>query len=147
VRLKLHLESWDMSKPLNPVEEGIIAKQLAVALLDGSPVSQAAKAVGIELSVARRIVKSEAFKELVNKAGDDSLLPALAEAKNKLAKLTSKAIKVIEYQLDENNLDAAKIVLKAVGVDKDDGKAEQDTVLNIIMPGATEPKSIDVEVE
>ena len=135
-----------MAKVLNPVEEQVVAKSLAAAMLDGTPVTQAAKLIGIELSVARRISKSDTFKDLVSQIGNDELTPALAKAKSKLAKLTDKAIRVIEHQLDANNLEAAKIVLKAVGLDQQEEKKDQDTNITVIMPGDRSPKHVDVEV-
>lgn len=119
-----------------------MARQLAAVMLDGTSVTQAAKQLGLPLATARRIVKTDGFKFLVSKVGEDELGPALAKAKSKLAKLTDKAVRVIENQLDQDNLEAAKMVLRAVGLEKQEEKQEQDTLIQVVLPGVSEPKTI-----
>lgn len=135
-----------MSKPLSPVEEQQ-AKALATAMIAGSTITAAANAINIPLSTAKRISKSEIYRSLVEDIGESELGPALAKAKSKLAKLVDKAIRAVESNLDKDSLDAAKIVLKSVGLDQQEQKKDQDTNITVIMPSGNEPRTIEVDVE
>lgn len=129
------------------VEVEILTKQVAAALIGGATQSEAAKQLAIPLSTVRRIAATPEFKELLAKVGDEELAPVLAATKTKLARLANTAIKVVEYHLKENNLEAAKLILKAIGLEKPEEQRVGDTTLTVVLPGASETNVIEVDSE
>ena len=129
------------------VEIEVLTKQVAAALIGGATQAEAAKQLAIPVSTVKRIAATPEFKELLAKVGDEELAPVLAATKTKLAKLANTAIRVVEYHLKENNLEAAKMVLKAIGLEKPEEQRASDTTLTVVLPGSPEAAAIEVKSE
>lgn len=118
-----------------------LTRQVATIMLSGASVAECAKRLSISPNAVRTITGSDAYKDLVKVVADEELGPALAKAKAQLARLSTKAVAAIERALDEGSardaLQAATIVLKAVGLHEDE-KQQQDTMINIVMPNGIE---------
>jgi len=81
---------------------------------------------------------------------EDSLAPALSQAKAQLARLTTKAIKAVERALDEGSardaLQAASIVLKSVGL-HEEKEQQSDTSITVVLPSGLEPVTYEIKGE
>lgn len=130
------------------VIDEVLTRQVAAASLDGSSAMQISKNLKISYSLVRDIVASAKFKEVLEKAGEQELAPALARAKGQMARLVSKAVKAIERALDEGEhsdaLKAASMVFRAVGLDEQE-KKDQDTNITVVLPGGTLDNVIEVK--
>lgn len=146
----------DMRSMDQTVVDEALTRQVATVLLTGASVTDCARQLAITPSAVRKIQSSDRFKDLVKATSEESLAPALAEAKAKLAKIAGKGVRVLEKAMD-NYLDsgtggrdaiqAAMTSLKAVGLHEEDQKP-QDTQINVILPGGTEhPLTIEVPNE
>lgn len=142
------------TKDLRSMDETVVnealSRQVATVMLSGASVADCAKRLSLSPNAVRKITGSDRYKDLVKVVADEELGPALAKAKAQLARLSTKAVAAIERALDEGSardaLQAATIVLKAVGLSEDE-KQQQDTSITVIMPGAAEPTTIEVQSE
>lgn len=125
------------------VNEMIITQVASLAIA-----GQSASAIGRQLGMSSRFVSKVLahpdYKALMQRTADKELVPVIVRAKAELAKLVNKAIKVVEEQLDDGNLQAAAMVFKSIGLDETSDKAG-DTSINVILPGAAPRETKDVD--
>lgn len=125
-----------------------LTRQIATVMLTGASVSECARQLSLSVPAVKRITESDKYKQIVADTAEDELGPALAKAKAQLARLSTKAVKAIEKALDDGGhreaLQAASIVLKAVGLSEDE-KQQQDTQITVVMPGAEAPVTFEVQ--
>lgn len=133
------------SNEATDVQELTTAAKVAALALSGVQTQAAiAKQLGISPARVSKVVKSQAYKELIEKSVDKTLVSALDSARAEMAKLTKEAVRVIAERLKGNDLDAAKMVLKGIGLDSQDNKP-QEAAINIIMPGAESPVTVETK--
>lgn len=132
------------------VVDEALTRQVATIMLSGASVTDCSKALSITPAAVRRITGSDKYKELVTVTAEDSLAPALSQAKLQLARLTTKAIKAVERALDEGSardaLQAASIVLKSVGL-HEEKEAQSDTSITVVLPSGLEPVTYEIKGE
>lgn len=128
------------------VVDEVLTRQVATIMATGATVGQCAKQLNISNAAVKRITSSAKYREIVLKSAEVDLAPALAEVKSKLSKLSSKAVRVLEKAMDRavedgegvrEALEAAKVVLKAVGL-SEEKETQQDATINIMLPGGIE---------
>lgn len=132
-------------KPKLIVDE-LISRQVAAIAIINPNVTDIAKQLNISKELVRRVMDSRQFREILIDIGDSSLGPAIAKVRSQTAKLVNKALKVIEDKLDEGDLDAAKVVLKVLGVDNQEEK-HQDTNLTVVLPNTVQASTIQQTIE
>lgn len=145
------------TKDLRSADETVVneafTRQVATVMLTGASVTECAKQLALSTAAVRKITQSDRYKEIVAETAESELGPALAKAKSQLARLSTKAVTVIERTLDKyiedgvggrDAINASTIVLKAVGLHEETEKQQEQT-LTIIMPGAAnEPVTYEV---
>lgn len=126
------------------IQDEVFTRQIAAACLDGPKLSHSdiARQLNISPALVRKIVLSPRFREIVEEAAEETLKPALARARWRMAKLADKALNVIEQNLDDGNLQAALAVLKGIGMDQTQEKTS-DTHLTVVLPGAKTETAVD----
>lgn len=125
------------------IAEAVLHKKLA-ALLISNPsmrISQICKETGLSRYEVNKVLKNDAFQDLLQDTGGKELMSVVDKAKAKLSRLVDKAIAVVEKRLDKDDLEAAKMVFKATGIEKSEEKPV-DTSINLILPGASNEHSI-----
>lgn len=132
------------NEPIDAVEVSTAAKVAALALSGIASQAAIARQLGISPARVSKVVKSDAYRELIQKSVDKSLVSALDEIKTGMARLSKEAVRVVMEELKNNNLEAAKMVLKAMGFDNGENKT-QDASINIIMPGAETPVTVETK--
>lgn len=149
-----------MSKNINHINETVVdealTRQVATIALTGSSVSEIAKQLAITPAAVRKIQNSDKFKDLVKATSEESLAPALAEAKAKLSKIAGKGVRVLEKAMDNyleagtggrDAIQAAMTALRAVGL-HEEAEKQQDTNLTIVLPSTgSDPLTIEVPNE
>ncbi len=133
-----------------------LTRQVATFLLTNASVADCAKALGISASSVRTVTDSPRYKELIAEASTEELGTLLIKTKTRLAKLSEKAVKVVEKAMDSaldgtgsmrEGLAAAQVALKATGL-HEERETQQDSTINIIMPAGTEqPVTFEVKNE
>jgi len=133
-------------KKLSDLEKDIIAKKMvAIMLVDPlTPITVMAEQFGISRHIIGRIKNSEFFQNMLQAQANHELGAVIETGRNGLAKLVSKAIKVVEARLDDNDLEAAKTVFRAVGIERMEEKP-QDTNITVVLPGGINEKVIEVK--
>lgn len=130
-----------------PLEaQEILCKQLINIRLTGATKKDAAVALNIPESSVRTLESSDLHRRLLAEASGD-LTDIIANTRAELAKLSPDAVKAIKETLKDGShrdkMQAATIVLKAVGLHEDD-KSSVDTNLTVILPGGEQVKTIEV---
>ena len=134
------------------VIDEVLTRQVAAASLGGTSVADIAKELAISAASVRKIQGTPKYKELVTRAGEEELGPLLAKAKAGLARLSAKAVKVVEKAMDSaldgsgsmrEGLAAAQVALKATGI-HEEKEAQQDTQIIIKMPDGVSPVTYEV---
>lgn len=147
------------TKDLRSMDETVVnealTRQIATVALGGASSTEIGKQLGISPVAVRKIQSSDRYKDIVAEAAEAELGPALAKAKAQLARLSTKAVKVIEGTLDKyieegtggrDALAAATVVLKSVGLHEEQDK-QQDTQITVVLPGGAEPVTYEVKSE
>lgn len=147
------------TKDLRSMDETVVSealtRQVATIMLGGSSVADCAKRLSISPNAVRTITASDRYKDIVAKVSKESLGPALAQTLAMMTALGPKAVKLVEKAIDDaldgtgsmrDGLDAVGKVHKAMGLGSDD-RPQQDTSITVIMPGAAEPQTIEVQSE
>lgn len=119
-------------------------KRVAAMAIAGGTKGAIAKSLGLSVYAVGKIFKSEEFKSLVETTGDDAISTSKAMVRTEIARLGRKAVLVIEKNLDKHNLEAAKAVLRALGLDGADKDGADKGAFTLILANKQEPKSIVV---
>lgn len=135
-------------------QDNVLTKEIAMQELSGRTIPQIVRTLGITAATVKKIMASEAYKQEVSSLADTELGPALAKVKSNLAKLTGKAVQVLDKAMDRaistgegmrEALEASKVVLKSVGLHEEQ-EAQQDQSITIVMPSGIE-QVVTYEVE
>lgn len=117
----------------------VLTPRIAALSFQGKKLSEIADIENLQTQAVRRIMESDRYKDLLASA-----------AKGRFSQLVGMAADVIEDVLKtgsgRDRLNAAVIVLKINGLAEEQEKT-QDQTLNIIMPGAARPTTIEVKQE
>jgi hypothetical protein len=135
-----------MSKEEKPeiIIDAVLTKKAALLVLAGKDsILGLSKELGLSRWATKKLVDSQEFKAHLTNLSEAELLPLVQEMRQSIGKLGKKALQVLENHLDDNNLEAVKLVLKTMGLMENEVK-QADTTLNVILPGSTE-KVIEVE--
>jgi hypothetical protein len=116
--------------------EELVSRIADLAVKDNSAVD-ISKETKLSYPIVRKIMRSPEFQEACR-----------GIALQNFSMRLGKAMAVVDRQLAEGNLDAAKLVFKAAGVaeleKQEKVKTEQQLV--VVLPGASQPKEITSEV-
>lgn len=135
-------------------QDNVLTKEIAMQELSGRTIPQIVRTLGITAATVKKIMASEAYKHEVSTLADTELGPALAKVKSNLAKLTGKAVQVLDKAMDRaistgegmrEALEASKVVLKSVGLHEEQ-ETQQDQSITIVMPSGIE-QVVTYEVE
>ena len=115
------------------VEEQLVLKKLAALCDTGLTQKQMAKECNITVHQVQRIMRTDDFKELVCKLGDDYLSESKKKWNTGVAKLLDKCLSVLRDQLDAGSLEAVKISLKSLGIGNEEQRVGE-TNISVILP-------------
>jgi hypothetical protein len=129
------------------ISEELLIRQVAALTLSGvNSINGVAKQLDVSRHQVRKVLAHPEYKKLLEELADKELLPVLMDMRSRIAKLGAKSIDVLSSHLDEGSLDAVKLVFKALGLEQQE-KAAGDTSIQVILPGASEEKSVEVDFE
>jgi hypothetical protein len=124
------------------------AKMRLLAQLKLSNVSNedAAKQLGITIYQVRKLEERDEFRDVIKELTEDMVKVAAQQWKGSVSKLIPKALSTLEKGLDQGKLDAVKIILTSIGLDKVEQTASGGT-LQVILPDYNKGRDINVEVK
>ena len=106
------------------LNETVIKKAAAMAAA-GVTKAEIGRQLGLSQYWRTKLYKDELFKKTVAEIGEDAVSSAKAFTRGELSRLAKKAVTAIEKNLDKHSLEAAKTVLRALGLEQakeDDNK-------------------------
>ena len=133
-----------MSKPDTPITQQKIVEMATLVFAANPTVHELRAATGLSANQQRTAKQSETYKKAVEALTQELISTARSAAVGKLAQMIDPALTVVLNNLKKDNLEAAKIVFKALGVEETE-KAQQDTQIQIVLPGQKLEKVIDSE--
>lgn len=92
-----------------------------------------------------KLLRTDEARAIIEGIQEKTERAAVAYLKSKLCDLVDLTIKVIKSNLEEGNLNAVPLVFKALGVEsKNEGMSAQQQTIQVILPNAREPQTIEV---
>lgn len=130
-------------KPIDPALRGRVATLKAL----GKTNDQIIEETGLSKFVVQKVLRSPESQALIKAVDETFINSQLMLLKTELARLINKAVKVIEKNLDENNLEAVKVLFKGVGAEAKVESGESNQNITVIMPGVKTEKIVEVTDE
>lgn len=121
-------------------------KILAQLKLTGIKNEDAAKQLGLTVYQIRKMEEKEEFKDLIRELSEQMVKEAVNTWKGSVSKLIPKALAALEKNLDLGKIEAVKVVMSSIGLDKVENQNSGGT-LQVILPDYTKvEKKVDVEI-
>lgn len=108
-------------------------KILAQLTLTGVNNKEASTKLGISEYAVRKIQETEEFKAELRSLSDEMVRVASSTWKGAMGRLIPKALVALEKGLEAGKIDAVKVVMTSIGLDKVDN-APQSGTLQVILP-------------
>lgn len=128
-------------KPGAHLANEALTKQVASLMATGVPQSQIAKSLKIAVGTVKRLSETDLAKRVMLEIGEEVVHTAKVWVRANAARLKEKMIKNLEYNLEQNNLNAVPITMKILGFGEE-VKDDKPANYVIVMPGAEQPRSI-----
>lgn len=132
-----------MAAPTKEISSEIV-RQVATRRAMGVPLRDLSKEFGLPVYTINKAINSDMGKAIVKEVIDNAVAGAVIQARRGLSDLVEASVQVIKDQLAEGNLEAAKMVLKGIGLDQAEKQdLAQQQAITVILPGKAEPKDIE----
>jgi hypothetical protein len=120
-------------------------KIIAQLKLSGIKNEEVAKQLGLTVYQVRKVEEREEFKFAIKDLADDMVRTAASMWKGAMGKLIPKALAALEKGLDAGKIDAVKVVLTTLGLDKMENTPNTGT-LQIVLPDYQSKKETVIDV-
>lgn len=134
-----------VAKDIDQVIEEAQHKRIATLLIAGGTRTGIAKELGCTKYHVDKVMRSEEFKLYLKELSDECVNTALNTWKSSMSDLIPEALSVLKHHLKEKNLEGVKLVMKAIGAEKQE-QAVQSSAITVVLPNLEEPKPVDIEV-
>lgn len=127
----------------DPIQDEILAAKIA-AITVATPsvgIKALSTQLGVGITVVRRILASEGYRSLMSNMARGQIAPILDKVKSDIFNLGQEAVRVLKARLADDDLEAAKVVLKVMALDAP-VDAQPDTQLTVIVPGVRQEKEV-----
>lgn len=128
---------------LTPELKTKLAIEVATMRIAGASIQAISKELGISRHSVNALCKTDIYKSVFDEIREHAVKTAKGVAVNRLSALVDKAVEVVEQNLDDGKLEAAKLVFEAIGV-KQQEEQKSDTTINLIVPGQKQEQVIEV---
>jgi hypothetical protein len=98
-------------------------------------------------SKVRRALETQQCKDIVREINEVAVETAVAIAKSGLSKLAKKAVEVVSANLEDDNLNAAVVVFKSLGIDQQDSSPKGQQNITVVLPGVAEKPAQEIQIE
>ena len=117
---------------LQAVTDGQL-KILAQLKLTNVPNEEAAKQLNMTVYQVRKVQEKPEFQDAIRNLSDEMVRTSALIWKGAMGKLIPKALSVLESNLEKDKLEAVKIILTSIGLDKVEANTSSGTV-QVILP-------------
>lgn len=108
-------------------------------------ITKIAKELKLTQHYVSRILDSDEFKLKLRETADEMSVQAISTWKVNISHLVPKAVEVLKTALDKDDLEAVKLVVRSLGIEKQEANVQQGNI-TVVMPDFT-PKQVQSEVE
>ncbi len=141
-----------MSKPLDqldPESKALIREtqiqQVAHMLMAGNIVRDIAAATGLSTQQVNKMTAKDDFKAYLREYSEKMVATAANTWKGAMMERIPIALKALDKSLKAGDLEAVKIMMRTLGVDKLPEQSQQAQSLQIILPDYNNTKVVEVE--
>lgn len=120
------------------------AKIVASYMLQGHTILEIAEKTGLTKHRVEKLYKSDELKKHLSTISDQLVSVAASTWKGALMERIPKALAVIDKKLNEGDLEAVKIIVKSLGIDKQENP-DRGGSLTVVLPEFKREKDIDAE--
>lgn len=126
-----------------------IIKAIATRKALGTSVRELSKEFGYSNVVINRALSTEIAKAIQKEIVESAVTGAVAVVRRELADLVPLTLQAVRAQLEDNSLEAVKIVYRALGMEQQEEKQGNATqAIQVILPGAQAPiKDVANEIQ
>lgn len=122
----------------------LVLAEVAMLAITGAKASDIGAIMGLNAMQIGRVQRTPEYQKLFQDLVDRHLSSIIKRTRAQLAAMANTAVEVVKYHLEDNSLDAAKLVFKAMGLEQLETD-HNDTHIQIVMPGAEAPKVVATE--
>lgn len=119
-------------------------QHIATLLVAGLTVKQIAEDVKLSQKQVGQIIGTEEFRLVLREYADKLVGAAANTWKAAMNTRIAKALKVLDNRLEKDDLEAVKLVMKSIGVEKM-SETQQSGTLQIVMPDLNKSTIIEVK--
>lgn len=131
----------------DPALKDAVTKQVAALRISGMSKEEIANKIRISRRQVDNVIKSDEYKVIITEIGESAVMEAKNVLKRRVSELVPQAYEALKNNLAEDNMEAVKVVFKAVGLEQKEESAQGDTSITILMPGQQEPKDVNADIE
>lgn len=107
----------------------------ATQLIAGTPKTKIANMLGMTPKALDKMIHSEDFRGFMQEYSSSLVNAAANTWKAAMLDRIPDALKVLDKHLKDRNLEAVKVVMKSVGLDKVQPEAQANTAITVVLPG------------
>lgn len=122
----------------------VTCRKVAMLAVTGQSQTQIMAELGLTRGMLKKVLDDPICSKAIAEAGDEIAKAATTQIKKALGQMTTLALKALEGNLRDGNMEAVKVHFKAMGVLTEAPIAPQDTTIQVILPGQDGPTTIEV---
>lgn len=126
------------------VDSANIAR-IAPLRLANSGINKIAKELNLTGHYVSKIIDTVEFRTALSAIAEEASTHAISSWKHSVAQLVPEAIEVLKASLADNDLEAVKLVMKSLGIEKQEMQV-QDSNITVVLPGGADFKQVTSEV-
>lgn len=119
-------------------------KMIATMAISGMGIQTIAKELKLTRYNVKKTMDKDSFRSLLREIADKMVANAANVWKAAMEDRISEALRVLDKKLKDNDLEAVKIIIKSVGIDKQE-TAQQSSNLTVVLPDFKQ-KEVQAEV-
>lgn len=130
------------------VLDELMTRQIASLLVANTPMGEIASKLDLPYNTTRKIANSKAVRGMLKEVGEAALTEAKNQIRKGVADLVPLALEALKKNLEEDSIEAVKVVFKTAGaLEKDMEKDAGITAIQVVLPGSESSKTVEVENE
>lgn len=134
-----------MGKAIDTPDESLY-RLIATQLITGVSKAEIAKSLNTNVQRVNVLLKNTDFKAIMTELTDDLIGTAVASWKGAMSERIEQALKVIDFHLKTNNIEAVKLVMKSIGLDNQAPTVAAQGSLTVVLPNYETGKTVKAEV-
>lgn len=119
--------------------------RIAPLRLSNVGINKIAKELSLTGHYVSKILDTPEFRSKLAEIAEEASHHAVSSWKHSVASLVPEAIEVLKVALQDNNLEAVKLVMKSLGIEKQETQVQEGNITVILPSSVKEPKYVETE--